>query len=395
MLYLFNLLCGFVQIRISGPYIQRFLNLLSRRNIPFWGLNYIDTYEITLFLRAEFFKALRPIARRTMCKVKILKKRGFPFFMQKFKGRAALFCGIIVFTTLIWVLTSFVWVIDITGGDAELRHMVREQLVFNGLRIGAYSHGIKYDELKNDVLLTFPELSNLTVNISGSRATIELHMKSPKPEIIDYTTPSNIISDFDGIITSITITSGMPEVSPGDTVMRGQLLASGYMTGRTGSTLQVRALGDIRARTWETYRITMPDKTQKKHYTGTSKKLYSLIFGKKRMNLYFGTGNSYDTCDKIIERVQLTLPFGITVPLAMETITLREYTVREYTPSNDEFKNYLSVNAEKYIEFGDEDTLLSFDKNFTVTDGRPTLNYTAECERKIGVEQMIPKASEN
>lgn len=391
MLYILNLILGYVEVEIQSPYTERVLNMLSVKGIAFWNLNYLEYGKITLCIHAKNFFKLRPIARRTTSKVKIISKRGLPFFMQKFKGRCALFAGILLFCTIMWVLTNFVWVIDISGGDHKLHADILTQLSYNGLKVGAYSHKINHDELKNDVLLNFPELSNITVNISGSHAKVTIYMKSPPPEITDYSLHSNIISDYDGIITSITVTSGTPEVSPGDTVMRGQLLASGYMTGRTGTTVNYRAIAKINARTWDRKNIVIPKNTNKKEFSGSEKNKYTVILGKKRINLYFGTGNSYDTCDKIIKRVQLTLPFGLKLPIFLETCTLKEYSLSEYTVSDDEASKFLTENAKKYVTLNGDDRILNEAFELKSSDGRYTLNYTAECERSIGVEQMIPK----
>ena len=391
MLRIINFIFGYVKVKISGPYVGRFLNLSARRRIHFWKLEYINHYEIILLIKISDFKRIHPIARRTSSKVKIIKKFGLPFFLRKFKGRVALSAGCAVFFALAWFCTCFVWAVDISGGDAELQYKVREQLSFNGLKPGAYSYGINYRELKNDVLLNFPEIANFTVNVSGMHAVVELQLKTPIPEIIDYSTPSNIISDRDGIITSVTVTSGTPEVSPGDAVVRGQLLAGGYMTGRTGVVVEYRAVADIRARTWDELKIVMPDTTQKKIHTGYERHKYSIIFGKKRLNLYFGTSNSAPLCDKIIKRVQLTLPFGLKLPLYLEKRIVNEYEEESYSLDTDKAEEYLTRYADRYVQLNEGDKITNRILNCKNDGGRITLFYTAECERKIGVEQMIPK----
>ena len=265
------------------------------------------------------------------------------------------------------------------------------QLSYNGLKLGAFAPNIKHEELKNDILLTFPELSNVTINISGCHAVVTLYMKTPVPEITDYSKHSNIISDYDGIIKSITVTSGTPEVSPGEFVRRGQLLAGGYMTGRTGVVVEYRAIADIVAKTQEKHKIVIPQKTIQKRLTGNIFKKYALILGRKRINLYFGTGNFHTCCDKIIEKVQLTIPFGLKLPIYLETCTYNEYTSSPYVITLQEAEKYLSENADKYVELKEDDRLINRDFSYSTENGCAVLNYTAECERKIGVEQMIPK----
>ena len=391
MLYALNFFLGFVLIEVRGSYPERFLNLLAKNKISFWNMQRIDIGVLRLCMPISDYFKIHDIARRSMCHVHILKKIGFPFFARRFKKRLALIIGLFIFSFAAWILTSFIWVIDISGCKTVDPDLIYKHLSYNGVKIGAYANNIDYAALKNDILLNIPDLINITVNINGSHANVTVRERTHAPEILDYDTPSNIIADCDGIITSIAVTSGTPEVKIGDTVMRGDLLASGYMTGRSGTTLQMRAIADIRARTWQNLRITMPENVEEKIYTGNTKKLYTLILGKKRINLYFGTGNLYTKCDKIIKSSRLTLPGQLKLPIVLETCFLQEYETSTTAVPQETLFEYMSSRAEQYIELEDSDILLNCESAHEIKDGAASLLLTVECEKDIGIEQMIPK----
>ena len=60
---------------------------------------------------------LRKITKTTGCKVHITQKYGLRFFMHRFKKRKAFVLGIAAFFIILWSLTKFVWIIDITGNE--------------------------------------------------------------------------------------------------------------------------------------------------------------------------------------------------------------------------------------------------------------------------------------
>lgn len=391
MLYFINFFLGYVLIRITSPTPERFLNLLAKKNIPFWDLTRIDFDTLSLCIPASDFLKIRPIARRTMSKIHILKKVGIPFFAMRFKRRIPLIASFLTLGILLFVTTSFIWTINISGCSSVSESIVREHLAYNGVKIGGYSKSIDYKDLKNDMLLSIPDLVNITVNITGSHAEVEVHERKHAPEIIDDKTPSNIVADFDGIISKITVTSGTPEVTVGDAVTRGTLLASGYMTGRTGTTVRMRAIADIQARTWHNLTIISPDVMSIKEYTGKTKQEFALVFGNFRINLFSKGSNLYTKYDKIIKKTVLTLPFDIALPIALEKATLCEYTTQSVPISSDSFSKQACNEAEKFINLNEGDSFMLKSCDFSQSSGRLTASITAECERKIGIEQMIPK----
>ncbi len=391
MLYFINFLLGYVLIRISSPVPERFLNLLAKKNIPFWDLSRIDFDTLTLCMPASEFLKIKHIARRTMSRVHILRKIGFPFFAMRFKKRIPLIASVFILGLILFISTSFIWAIDISGCNTVSESLIREHLAYNGVKIGGYSKRVDHKDLKNDMLLSIPDLINITVNITGSRAEVEVHERTHAPKIIDNKTPSNIIADFDGIISKITVTSGTPEVSVGDAVTRGTLLASGYMTGRTGTIVRMRSIADVWAKTWHNLTIATPDTAFKKVYTDNKKTEFTLIFGNLRINLFSKGSNLYTKCDKIINKAVLTLPFNIPLPIALEKATLCEYNTQSIPISSDSFLSRACNEAENYINLNDGDSFLLKNCDFSQKSGRLTASLTAECERKIGIEQMIPK----
>ncbi len=347
--------------------------------------------EFYITLPIKDFKSLRPIAKKVSCKIHIIRKSGLPFFSHKFRKRNMLIAGCIAFCLVAWVFMNFVWVIEIDGFDGLDRAKLMRALSDCGVKIGAYIPRIDRGSIRNDVLITMPELSYVYVNFKGSNAKVTAKERIMPPEILAEDTACDIIADKDGQIRDITVKTGMPEVSRGDAVTKGQLLVSGYMTGRAGATVITHADAEIKANIRKKLSAKMMKKQSGKRYTGKEKTAWAIILFGKRIKLYFNSGISYMKCDKIIKRTDLALPGGMKLPLSLEKSVYREYEVKE-TELRDEdafglLGEYLSLELQTTdgAEISDISFKTGSDGDFAYAEMR------ADCVEPIGIKKEILK----
>ncbi|MBR5543107.1 MAG: sporulation protein YqfD [Oscillospiraceae bacterium] len=386
-----NYFCGSVKIEVRGAYPERFFNLCARNGIGFWEVEDVDTGVFRVRMTVSDFRKIRPVARRAMCKIHITEKRGLPFFTNRFRRRILFVVGCALFCIAAWIFTSFIWVINIDGFDGLDTVRLRECLEDAGLYEGRYAANVNIAELRNQVLINMQELSYVSVKFNGSHADVTVRKRILPPEILPESEPCDIVSDKDGIVYDITVKTGTPEVVRGETVVRGQLLASGYITGRTGSTIRAHADADIRLRTWKRMSARMEKKNMKKRYTGGEKTRYTLIVFGNRIKLYTNSGISYAKCDKIIKRNDLAVFGNIKLPLALEHAVLREYVTEENALSDEEAYGFLGdglherLSVSEDAEVADVDFVTSSDEKFAYA------TLTAECIEKAGIKREILK----
>ena len=376
-------------MEIFGAYPERFFNLSARNGIEFWNVEELELGKVRIDMPISSYRRIKRVARRAMCKVHIVKKRGFPFFAKRFRKRVPFVLGGVAFFVVAWLFTSFIWVINIDGYNGLDTEKLMRSLGEAGLSRGSLTSGINIAELRNSVLIDMPELSYVSVKFYGSHAEVTVRKREFPPEILPENTPCDIVSDRDGIICDITVKTGTPEVSRGDTVMKGDLLASGYITGRAGTTILTHADAEIRARTWEKLTSRTQKKTDRKSYTGREKSRYTFIFLGNRINLYLGSGISYTKCDKIIKRNDLTFFDSLRLPIALEKATYREYITEEFVLSDEEAYELLTSGINRRLEDTEEtvdaELKTSADENFAYA------TLTVERIEKIGVEREILK----
>jgi len=386
-----NFFLGSVLLEIHSSYPERFFNLCARSGIEFWDMSVEDIGVFRVRMTVAHFRNLAPVAKRAMCRVHIIEKSGLPFFTNKFRKRGVLVFGFIVFCFVAWIFTSFVWVMEIDGYPGLDIVQLKEVLSESGLYVGAHTKSVNISELKNNVLIEMPELSYISVNFIGSHAHVTARKRTSPPEILPENVPCDIIADKDGVIFDITVKSGTPEVLRGDAVIRGQLLASGYMTGRAGSTVITHADADIRARTWQKKSARIQKNISSKIYTGEEKSLYTIIAFNKRIKLYINSGISYVKCDKIIKKTDLEFSDGIKLPLALEKATYREYDTENASMEDDVAYDYLSKGLHSSVNIEDGAELVKMDFKTSSDDKFAYGSITAECIEKIGKKREIPK----
>ena len=384
-----NFFRGSVLVEVKSSYPERFFNLCARNGIDFWDMTTEDVGVFRIRMSVSSFRRLPYVARRAMCRVHIIEKSGLPFFTYRFRKRAALLCGCAAFCLVAWVFTSFVWVINIDGFDGLDAQKLTRALADAGLSVGTYVPSVSISDLRNSVLIDMPELAYVSVNFSGSHANITARKRISPPEVLSKEIPCDIIADKDGVICDITVKTGTPEVVRGDAVIKGQILASGYMTGRAGSTVVTHADAEIRARTWKRKSARIQKAYDEKVYTGKEKTLYTIIFFGNRIKLYINSGISYAKCDKIIEKTNLVLFDGLTLPISVERAKYREYKTEKAQMSVETAYDTLSAGLHLAIDLPEDGEVVNADFRTSEDEHFAYASITAECIEKIGEEREI------
>ena len=382
---------GNIRVEVRGAYPERFLNLCARRGIKFRNMETIDIGVFRIDMKPKEFFCIREVARKSMCRVHIVSKEGFPFFAKRIKKRTLLIAGCSVFCIAAWIFTGFVWSINIDGFEGLDEAKLRSYLEEEGLRIGVRVSSIDIEELRNDILIRLPVLSYIYVNFSGAEARVTAKARKAPPEIMPSDVPCDIISDKDGIVNSITVKTGTPEVVKGETVMRGQILASGYVTGREGTTVVTHADAEITLKTWPSESARMQKKYMEKSFTGNERERYTIILFGRRIKLYPNSRISYTKCDKIIKRNNLTLSEKIKLPISLECATYREFELSEKTLGEEVAYEIMGdtlakkLSEKKDCEVQETKLLTSSDETFAYA------SLKAECIEKAGVERKLLK----
>ena len=77
---------GYVRIAVEGYYIERFINICTNSKILIWNLKREKGVKLYLNIGIQdYYKAVK-VAKKLQCKIKIVKKRGVPFIINKYRN---------------------------------------------------------------------------------------------------------------------------------------------------------------------------------------------------------------------------------------------------------------------------------------------------------------------
>ena len=82
-------LSGRVTIRVTGFFLERFLNLTAKRGLPTWDVQRISETEMLLTTTPAAFRRMRDAAFRAGVRVRVAGKSGLPFRLRPYRRRKA------------------------------------------------------------------------------------------------------------------------------------------------------------------------------------------------------------------------------------------------------------------------------------------------------------------
>ena len=162
---IFMFFAGYVNIVVEGFFIERFLNICRNKKIFIQDLQRENnTYIKAKILKSDFNEIVH-IAKQTKCKVKIHKKSGIPFFINRYRKRKIFAIAVLVIAIFIFTITKFVWNIEVEGNEnlskEEIINIVKEY----GINVGKLKSKIDTQKISNEIRLNREDLSWIGINI--------------------------------------------------------------------------------------------------------------------------------------------------------------------------------------------------------------------------------------
>jgi len=258
-LRLFNYLRGYLVVEITGVTTEKLINLCTYKGIYLWDIKWRKNSIISK-IHIDDFRRVRPLARKTHCSIKIKGRYGLPFFVYSIRNRKMLLAGGLLFGICLYVMSSFIWFVRVSGLTSLQEETVLNIVRQAGLKPGVQKNRLDLKHVEHLLLLQIPEISWTGITIQGTRAVVEIAEKTMEP--VQDKTPAHIIASKDGLMEEIIALVGETAVQRGETVRKGQVLISGTIMPRikdeagnmvqapNGQPQQIRAQGITKARIW-------------------------------------------------------------------------------------------------------------------------------------------------
>ena len=254
---LLRLLRGSILFEVRGGYPERMINLCVKNGIPLWdGKRLEGAFQART--TAAGAKRLPELARKSGLLLTIRQRQGLPRWLERSKKRIGLLAGAAVAGAALILSSSIIWNIQVTGNHRLSTEEILSVLQELGVHRGTFREGVDVRNVERQMMLHLDDLSWVAVNLKGSTASIRVRERVLPPEILDVTTPSNIVSTSTGYITAMDVFEGQAVVDVGDAVTQGELLVSGIMEDGNGKNRTVRSRAKITARVEDTLAVTIP-----------------------------------------------------------------------------------------------------------------------------------------
>lgn len=421
-----------VRCLVTGEETLRFVNLCRNNGIE---LRHLVRREnaIQMEIDAENFKKLRPLVRKTHVKIHILNRHGPAFFFYRHKRRWWFLLGMTVFAGMIYILSLFVWQIDIDGNRKYTDALILQALAQMDVKTGCRKSEIDLPEIEEELRIMYNEITWVSASIAGTKLQIELREgdlkisgssgggqtgnvkrvenreNNPKTQNGESETdlPANLVADEDAIITNLVVRRGTVAVRYGDEVKKGDVLIEGkvYIYNEDETLKKVDYLtaeGDVFGKYQELYEKHYQRKHEVRSYKGKNyRELGVAIVGKSfclpvwenilKKQLEENTLSEVWSWKK---QFRLTPTFYLPFALEYTEYVPYENVVEEYTDevikkmAEEELQKYLNELEKKGVQIISNSVTISLDADGGHVKGTLILDGPIGKEVPISSEHM-------
>lgn len=421
-----------VRCLVTGEETLRFVNLCRNNGIELRHLVRREN-SIQMEIDAENFKKLRPLVRKTHVKIHILNRHGPAFFFYRHKRRWWFLLGMTVFAGMIYILSLFVWQIDIDGNRKYTDALILQALAQMDVKTGCRKSEIDLPKIEEELRIMYNEITWVSASIAGTKLQIELREgdlkisgssgggqtgnvkrvenreNNPKTQNGESETdlPANLVSDEDAIITNLVVRRGTVAVRYGDEVKKGDVLIEGkvYIYNEDETLKKVDYLtaeGDVFGKYQELYEKHYQRKHEVRSYTGKNyRELGVAIVGKSFCLPVWENILKKQLEENTLSEVwswkkQFRLTPTFYLPFALEYTEYVPYknVVEEYTDevikkmAEEELQKYLNELEKKGVQIISNSVTISLDADGGHVKGTLILDGPIGKEVPISSEHM-------
>lgn len=334
---LLKYILGYVRITVEGYYIERFINICTTNKILIWNLKREKGVKLHLNIGIkDFFRAVK-VAKKLKCKIKIEKKRGIPFLLNKYKKRKIFLISLVVIMMALYISSNYIWNIEIQIEENAQLDNLEQDIQDAGLQIGKSKNKINTQEIVNKIRLKRDDVSWIGITLKGTNAIVKAVKAKEAPEIINEKDYCNIVAKKGGTIAQIIAQNGTAQVKVGDKVEPGQILIKGTMEGKYTGIRYVHSLGEVKGVVQYTKTEQFPLIEDQKYKTGNKEEKYRIKINNFQINFY-KTLSKFKIYDTIEAEKKFKIFSNLYLPISITKITNEElektskqYTVEEIT----------------------------------------------------------------
>ncbi|MGM9669902.1 MAG: sporulation protein YqfD [Faecousia sp.] len=381
---LYQSLTGMLEIRITGANLPDTISRLTAADIVLRNTRIVDDLNLDCTVLRRDYAAIRALAERRGDRIAIRGRMGLYWYGRDLLRRPVLLAGLAVILLFFLALPSRVLFVRVEGNETIPTRQILEMAKECGIGFGASRRLVRSEQMKNALLGAIPELQWAGVNTSGCVATISVRERAVVEPADDPQGAYDVVASTGGTVSQITVTRGSAKCQVGQQVSQGEVLVSGY----TDCGLCIRAEcaeAEVYADTERQMEAVFPSEWAYRREISSQTIKYSLVFGKKEINLSKDSGISGVECVKMRDVNWISLPGGFVLPVAIVTTCETVYETASQTVEEDAAAQSLSDYAQRELNRQMiAGQVLEQQQNISLTDGVYLLEGQYFCREMIG-----------
>ena len=183
-LALWNYLRGYVIIYVTGFSVERFINLAVNRGIFIWDI-IPERNRVIMKAGVKSTEELKECGIKTGCRFEVVGEYGLPVFLKRCASRKAYIAGVLSFAVVMYVMSSFIWTVNVVGNERIKTDDIIESCAEKGIAPGKLKYGIDLYETGEKLMLEYKDIAWIAVNLKGTGITVKIVETIPETEYVE------------------------------------------------------------------------------------------------------------------------------------------------------------------------------------------------------------------
>lgn len=377
---------GSVSFTGLGGYTEKMLSEVLENGIAVRNIVLSDGKLCGAVSPLDYYR-VSDIARKNGVRLRSGKRCGIYFVLSKYRNRAGLAIGFLLFLFLISLWQTSVHAIKIDGDVS--RSQIMRILDECNIRIGAPCDSLELSKAEHRIMAEIENCAWTDVSCEGFRVNVRVETGVEKPDL-EENAPRNIVAERPAVIVRQIARKGASVVENGSGVNTGDLLVSGTVPDGRDHILLVRADAEIIGEWTETKEFFVPYSETISVPNGEQKVFKYLVNGDDEYPLFFGKAGAENSVYS--EETSVLKIFGQNTPFKIKSGVYTEYIPKEILRSPDDalaeiqkqrgdfednfYSDYEIVNAEERFYPQDDGIRLVVDYTLRGDIAKPVIIET-------------------
>jgi len=139
------------------------------RGIYLWDIKK-DRESVNFKIRSSAYDALKSLTDENQYHLEVVDQKGLPFLKHTLRRRAGFLAGFVGFILALYIMSSFIWFVDVTGNQQIEKSKILLVAAKHGIYKGAAKWNFSRSGVEEAMLKDIEQLTYVKVNIQGVKA---------------------------------------------------------------------------------------------------------------------------------------------------------------------------------------------------------------------------------